>query len=575
MHSLGLVVHDDQTFMTKVVDLGIEQGIFTRDRADEIIRISVAMANKYVLQKEIDFRSTEELARVQETVLKLVGVGLEIKSKGSVEEGVELLMEASPVDLFRLAYTRIEKLRHGWKSLLLNHRVEIMVSAEEYDCLDDLSCQRLAEMSVFSEGEIHAIESLTLEDHLFSTLGLVEYYEAELERYEFILRLKDILPFAHLNRSKSVSGSSLSEVDSVREALIDTLVISAVVDAADPVTVSMDDIRTFLDALDTAEEGEIFSAELEEAAVDLIHELGERLEEREASLLAKEFLETVRKLLETVVTEWETVNSSSEDIFFKRWCRLVLLTGAPDPVDRILAAQDTPDEFDFEILVERLGGLRGKDARAFIKRLPWQAMSPGQVMRLFHGFHDCQKQFADYVTLDGFGALELIDLLEGLDRPTLNTLKPKIRRVLGSGRFTLEDLDLLVAPPHADLLSLLLSANPPGGTDVEHVLQEFREGTKTRRQVILYSCVNSDFFPLFFSEAWDTDPDFVKRQAKAIPRKQIAAFLLAAAGGRKPSLVESPKKTPGLDFRSREINELFNSLPAAKRKAVIESLSGN
>ncbi len=575
MHSLGLVVHDDQTFMTKVVDLGIEQGIFTRDRADEIIRISVAMANKYVLQKEIDFRSTEELARVQETVLKLVGVGLEIKSKGSVEEGVQLLMEASPVELFRLAYTRIEKLRHGWESLLLNHRIEIMVSSEEYDCLDELSCQRLAEMSVFSESEIHTIESLTLEDHLFSTLGLVEYYEAELERYEFILRLKDILPFAHLNRSKSVTAGSLSEVDSLREALIDTLVISAAVDAVDPVAVSMDDVRAFLYTLDTAEDGEIFSPELEEVVVDLIHELGEGLEEHEASLLTKEFLETVRKFLETIVTEWDTVSSFSEDIFFKRWCRLVILTGAPDPVDRILAAQGTPDEFDFEILVERLGGLEGEDARVFIERLPWQVMSPGQVMHLFHGFHDYQKQFGNYVSLNGFGALELIDLLEGLDPATLNTLKPEIQRVLGSGKFTLEELEILVAPPHTNLLSLLLSANPRADTNVKHVLEEFKEGTKTRRQVILYSCVNSDFFPLFFSEAWGTDPDFVKRQAKAIPSTQIAAFLLAAAGGRKPTLVEPTKKIPGLDFRSEEINELFNSLPAAKRKAVIASLSEN
>ena len=240
MHAMGLVVHDDQTFMTKVVDTGIEQGIFTRDRADEIIRISVAMANKYVLQKEIDFRSTEELAKVQETILKLVGVGLEIKSKGSVEEGVMLLMDASPVDLFRLAYTRIEKLRQRWKLLLLDHRIDILVSSKDYECLDELSCQRLAEMSVFSENEIYTIESLTLDDELFATVGMVEYYEQDLERYEFLLRLKDILPFALLNKSPNVTAGSLSEVDSIREALINTVVISAYGDVADPVAVSMD-----------------------------------------------------------------------------------------------------------------------------------------------------------------------------------------------------------------------------------------------------------------------------------------------------------------------------------------------
>ena len=97
MDTLGLVVHDEQTFLNKVVNTGMERGIFTRDRADEIIRISVAMANKYVLQKDVDFRSTEELVRVQETILKLIGVGLEIRSKGEIEAGVDLLMAASPV----------------------------------------------------------------------------------------------------------------------------------------------------------------------------------------------------------------------------------------------------------------------------------------------------------------------------------------------------------------------------------------------------------------------------------------------------------------------------------------------
>ena len=55
MDSFGLVVHDAQNFLAKTVQYGLEQGIFTRDRADEIIRISVAMANKYVLHKEVDF----------------------------------------------------------------------------------------------------------------------------------------------------------------------------------------------------------------------------------------------------------------------------------------------------------------------------------------------------------------------------------------------------------------------------------------------------------------------------------------------------------------------------------------
>ncbi len=168
MDSFGLVVHDPQSFLAKAINYGMDEGIFTRDRADEIIRISVAMANKYVLHKEVDFRSTEELAKVQETILKLIGLGLEIKSNGNVDEGIGLLMDLSPVELFRLAHTRVEKLRYRWQKLLQNHRIEILVSAQEYQCLSDYACQRLGEMSIFTESELHTIGSLTLDDELFS-----------------------------------------------------------------------------------------------------------------------------------------------------------------------------------------------------------------------------------------------------------------------------------------------------------------------------------------------------------------------------------------------------------------------
>ena len=290
MDTLGLVVHDEQTFLTKVVNTGMEQGIFTRDRADEIIRISVAMANKYVLQKEVDFRSTEELARVQETVLKLIGVGLEIKSKGEIETGIQLLMDASPVELFRLAYTRIERLRHSWRLLLRDHRIEIMVNADEYQCLADITCQRLSEMSIFSESELHTISSLTLDDELFATLGLVEYYEAELERYEFILRLKKILPFSMLNRSPSVRADNLAEADSIRNALINTLIISGYAESDDPVAITMRDVRYFLEALDPTDTADLFPEDVENAILDVIHELGEGLDEQEGSLLAREII---------------------------------------------------------------------------------------------------------------------------------------------------------------------------------------------------------------------------------------------------------------------------------------------
>jgi hypothetical protein len=571
MDTLGLVVHDEQTFLTKVVNTGMEQGIFTRDRADEIIRISVAMANKYVLQKEVDFRSTDELATVQETILKLIGVGLEIKSKGEIETGVRLLMDASPVDLFRLAYTRIERLRHDWRLLLSDHRIEILVSADEFQCLADITCQRLSEMSIFTESELHTIGSLTLDDELFATLGLVAYYEAEVERYQFILRLKKILPFGMLNRSPSVRAENLAEVDSIRNALISTLIISAYAESQDPVAITMRDVRQFLESLDPEETADLFPEDVEKAILDVIHELGENLDEQEASLLAREVLGSAQKLLETAIHEWDTVNSASESVFFKRWSRLVILSDAPDPIDRVLSSDELLDEFDFEMLLNQLLSLTEKDALKLTEKLPWSRMTPEHIIRLFHQAHSYQRAFAENVSLMGFSALALVELLEDLDSEVFKELTPVLEKFLRETNFSLEDLETLSALPHYEASALMRMTNPPTDYDGEQILEEFRHASDKVRQALFHSCLQADFFPQLLELAWSIDPDFVKHEVKTIPPAQIGVFLLAATGGNGPKSVPKPgSKESTLQFESRDLNSLFRSLPANKKRAAVK-----
>ncbi len=573
MDSLGLVIHDEQTFLSKVVTLGMEQGIFTRDRADEIIRISVAMANKYVLQKEVDFRSSDELAKVQETILKLIGVGVEIKSKGDVDAGLMMLMEASPVELFRLAYTRIEKLRHGWNKLLHDHKIQIFVSMEEYECLSDLTCQRLATMSIFSESEIHTISSLTLPDELFSTIGLVEYYEAELERYEFVLRLKKILPFHMLNKSLNVLGENLSEVDSIREALVNTLVISAYTEAPDPVAVTMEDVRRFLEAIDVDEISDLFPEAIENAVLDVIQELGEDLDEEEGSFLAKEVIRISQKLLETIVSEWDTINSPSENTFFKRWCRLVILSGAPDPVYRILSQREMLDEFDFEMLLTQMTGLPEDRVLGIIERLPWNRMTPDQIIRLFHSIEQYQEIMAARVNLYGFTAAELIDLLEGLSPDALQKVLPALRKPFEAAEFTLEDLEILANLPNEEGPILLGMTKGPIDYTAEQVLQEYREGSDKVRQVLFHSCRGRDFFPALFEEAWGLNAALVRSMAKAVPPKELGPILLAANAGKLPQITGKAEKQPQLEFDLKEVGSFFRSLPLTKRKAAIKFFS--
>jgi hypothetical protein len=568
MENFGLVIHDEESFIARVVERGIQQGKLAREKADEIVRISVAMANKYVLQNEIDFRSVEQLAKVQQTVFKLVGIGLEIKSKGEIDEGVAYLRDLTPVDLFRLAYTRIVNLRNEWKKLLLNDRIQILVNSKEYDCLSELACQALANMSVFNEGELYSIKSLTLEDDLFTSLSILEYYESELKRYQFILRLKDVLPFNMLNRSHLVNAENLSEVDSIREALINTLVISGYLETRNPIALSVIEIREFLESIDWNLVEEPFPLQIEGTVIDVIQELGHGMSEEEASLLAKEIIRTIQKLMTTIVNDWKTVASPSPAIFFKRWERIVILSDKLDELEQLVTPSGGFDEFEFETLVERLSGLTERGLRDVVVHLPWESLTPDQIIRLFHDLRPHQKMLGKYVRLREFSGPELIDLLECMDNDSIRTIVPKVKEALASISLELEDLETLASLPEIDQYGVLRSVAPPQ-LDRGQALIEFRDGSLRIRKILFQSCIGAEFFPDLFFEAWAMDPKFVKREVRSLSVSEIGPFLHSVSGHLPPKAVKSSHGEFELEFSSNELNSFYKSLPASKKKAAI------
>ena len=570
MNSLGLIVHDEQSFLSKVVRRGTEDGILTRDRGDEILRISVAMANKYVLQKEIDFRSEDELSRVQAAILKLVGIGLEMKCKGAIDEGVRILMEASPVELFRLAHTRIDNLRMRWKKLLLNHNIQIMVSSEEFDCLSDLTCHLLSRMSIFSEREIYTIKSTTLEDELFNSLGILEYYETETERYEFILTLKEILPFNLLRKNEFLRAENISEVDSIREAMINTLVISHFNGSGPPTSVTTDEIRAFMASLDWDSEIDVFPEELESSVIEVIHELGQGLPESQASLLAKEVIRTIQRFVETIVREWDTVNSADEMVFFKRWIRMALVADSQGHVDRILSAERSLDEFEFESILDRLLRTQPNEAENMIEKLPWSHLKPDQIVRLFHDARNYQPSLASKLELDTFSTEELIDLVESLDGHTLELLSEQISKRLSSLDMRLEEIEMLASLHHEKVDGLFRFCKPPVDLDKSKILSEFKDGGLKIKKALFNCCINSEVFPDLFEEAWALNPEFIKKESRSIPLNEMGNFLLCAAGSSVPEILQSAKGEESLKFDSKQLSTFFNSLPVSKKKAAIK-----
>ena len=365
-------------------------------------------------------------------------------------------------------------------------------------------------MSIFTETEIHTIESLTLEDDLFSTLSLLEYYESELERYEFLLKLRKILPFTMLNRSRSVRAENLSEVDSLREALINTLVISMYVDSSDPVSLTTSNVRQFLGSLELTQDTDIFPEELEDVLVELIQELGEKLNDHDAALLTKEILRSARKLMETIIGDWETINSKSEGIFFKKWIRLAIISDVPDPIDRILSSEGSLDEFDFELLVDEFTRRSEDEAVELAQRLPWGRLLPDQTIRLFQEFDSYHEIFASKAQLVNFSAHELVDLVEEVTADVFEKLLPALRDAIAKRQFTLEDLELFGTLPKSEASLLLRMAQPASDYDCSQILNRFREGSEILRQVIFYSSIHGDFFTDLFQEAWASDSNLLK-----------------------------------------------------------------
>jgi hypothetical protein len=576
MENLGLVVHDDQGFLLKVVEEGLRTGIFTRDRADEIIRVSVAMANKYVLHKEVDFRSTDELAKVQQTVLKLIGVGLEIRSESSLEAGINELIHSSPVELFRLAYTRVERLRHEWKQLPIDHNVDIYVSPEEYENLSELTLQRLSEMSVFSETELNTIKTLTLDDDLFSNLNLLQYYESELERYKFILRLREILPFDLIRKSSRVKARNLAEVECVREALVNSIIISAYNDSPDPISVTIADIRRFLEDLDISGSPDGFPEEIEGLVVDLIHELAEGLSERDVELLTSEVVEISRKMLSTIVMEEKTMASANDFILFERWSRIAIIQDAPKPLERIFASVGDLDEYDFELLLEQALSMPISQLREIDAKIPWDRMTPDQVITFFHTVSpEIQAGLAAKVDLDKFNSAEMLDLIDELEDGAIGLMMPALVQRAEKIDFSLEDLELIESAIQGQTLKrlLLLAAGGPAELTGDDVLGQYTDSVVKTRLALLNACEKESFFPDLVSEAWEVDPQTVKKHLKSLKPQDVAIFVERAMTDAEPRINMVKGKAPAITFKEKHLNELYKSLPKSKKITVAKRVA--
>jgi hypothetical protein len=431
----------------------------------------------------------------------------------------------------------------------------------------------LAEMSIFTDAELHIINSIKLEDELFPSLGLVEYYENEADRYEFFLKLKEILPFDLLNKSSKVRAENLAETDSIREAFINTLILSAYVDSEDPITVSMPDLRSFLADMDKESDASQITDRMEDVVLEIIQELGEDLDEHSASILTREVLRIAQKLLDTIMTDWQTVSSPSAGVFYKRWSRMVILGDAPDPLERILTSGQMLDEFDLEVLLNRILRSSKKEVQALIKRIPWNLMLPDQILRIFATAEGYQGDLAKQVDLEGFSAGEIIDLIEEMDPKAVKKLMPTLEAILPRMPFSFEELELLSAQALPQIWTLVRWAGPPEGYGFRQIIGELKGASENHKQLLFQSSVTADFFPEFLREVFPIDSAFVKKQMGLFPASEIGPLFLRLNADKPPRSIPEGGEADA-DFDDEILDALFTSLPITKKRGAIKYFSG-
>jgi hypothetical protein len=212
------------------------------------------------------------------------------------------------------------------------------------------------------------------------------------------------------------------------------------------------------------------------------------------------------------------------------------------------------------------------DAAMLAAEVPWQRLSPAQIIHLFHDFHSLHEAFAAHVSLKEFNAADLAELLETVKPELFKTLAGELRQALGKGNLTLDDMVLLAGLSHAEEAVLSALSIPPADYDGPRVLSEFRDASETIREILFFSCRSADFFHELFLEAWERDPRFLKRYVKKLAPGLVGPFLVSAAGSSGRELVSAGKKTWTVRFDSAELNAFFAALPVAKKKAAITYL---
>ena len=255
-------------------------------------------------------------------------------------------------------------------------------------------------------------------------------------------------------------------------------------------------------------------------------------------------------------------------VFLKRWARLAILSDTFDEFDQLGMQSGKMDEFEYENLINKMARMSEAEMINLLSLMSWEALTPDQIIRLFHDFRPHHGKFVEYVSLREFSGAELIDLMETIEPSSLKELIPKIKEALASVSLDLEDMEVISSIAEIDSFELLRASAPPQ-LEKGQALLEFRYGNPRIRKILFHSCIGAEFFHDLFLEAWNMDPHFVKREVRSISPREIGRFLELASGRVRPTVVAVENDEFQLQLTDKDISNFFDSLPTTKKKAAI------
>ncbi len=143
-----------RSFLSQTTVYGMEQGIFSRDKVDDVQEQIAAISHKLFVTRSRDLSSGEEARGSILSAFGTVSLGLEYASKGNIEESATILTHNDTILFFRIGNTLLKRLLRYAQKI---REEAVLVSPTEMGGIVQLQ-ERIEIYNVYERRFLDAIE---------------------------------------------------------------------------------------------------------------------------------------------------------------------------------------------------------------------------------------------------------------------------------------------------------------------------------------------------------------------------------------------------------------------------------